>query len=65
MFEYPQSLALDGSGNVFVTNELGNSVSELMADSGYATGLNFAPRAQRSTIPSRWRWTEPATSLCQ
>ncbi len=49
-FSLPQSIALDGTGNVFVANEFnhaGNgfngSVSELTAASGYATGLNFAP----------------------
>ena len=46
-FNDPASIALDGSGNVFVANSgrsMGNvgSVSELTAASGYATGLNFA-----------------------
>ena len=45
----PQSIALDGSGNVFVANAAGvssagvGSVSELTATSSYATGFNFAP----------------------
>ncbi len=45
-FSGPDSIAVDGSSNVFVANEgSGNlgSVSELTAASGYATGLNFAP----------------------
>ena len=44
-FAFPYSLALDGPGNVFVTNATGNggSVSELTASSSYATGLNFGP----------------------
>ena len=37
----PQALALDSSGNVFVANGLGNSVSELTAGSSYGTGFNF------------------------
>ena len=40
---YPVSIALDGSGNVFVANVGQDSVSELTAASSYATGLNFAP----------------------
>ncbi len=46
------SLALDGSGNVFVANPLG-SVSELTAASGYGPGLNFAPAGAALTTPSR------------
>ncbi len=42
-FSNPYSIALDGSGNVFAVNFAGNSVSELTAASGYATGLDFAP----------------------
>ena len=46
-FNNPISIALDGSGNLFVANEIGDSnngsVSELTAASSYATGLNFAP----------------------
>jgi len=50
-FAEPSSLALDGSGDIFVTNcgnNCGNlneesSVSELTAAGSYATGLNFAP----------------------
>ena len=46
-FNVPESIALDGSGNVFVANSgksvgIFGSVSELTAASGYATGLNFA-----------------------
>ena len=43
------SIALDGTGNVFVANSAGNhglnvgSVSELTAASSYGTGFNFAP----------------------
>jgi hypothetical protein len=45
----PNSLALDGSGNIFV---VGNNVSsELTAASGYATGFNFAPAAARFDEP--------------
>jgi len=40
-FDVPTSLALDGSGNLFLTNQFGNSVSELTVASSYATGLNF------------------------
>jgi serine/threonine protein kinase, bacterial len=46
-FNNPISIALDGSGNLFVANEIGDSnngsVSELTAASSYATGVNFAP----------------------
>jgi hypothetical protein len=41
-FSSPHSIAVDASGNVFAAN-LFNSVSELTAASGYATGLNLAP----------------------
>jgi hypothetical protein len=47
VFDEPTSLALDGSGDVFVANGGTNgdfgSVSELTVGSSYATGLNFAP----------------------
>jgi hypothetical protein len=39
--EEPDSIALDGSANVFTANYYGNSVSELTATSTYATGKNF------------------------
>jgi hypothetical protein len=46
------SLALDGSGNVFVTNlKDSNSVSELTVASSYTTGLNFAPAGANFDIP--------------
>ncbi len=55
-FGAPSSIALDGSGNVFVANEGSEispgSVSELTAASGYATGLNFAPAAAAFDVPS-------------
>ncbi|MFI5351727.1 MAG: hypothetical protein ACHQZS_02105 [Candidatus Binatales bacterium] len=55
-FNQPESMALDGSGNVFVANSgksMGTfgSVSELTAASGYATGLNFAPTAAAFDAP--------------
>ena len=58
-FDDPGSIALDGSGNVFVANcgmlrGTGNgSVSELTAASGYATGLNFAPAGASFADPTR------------
>jgi len=56
VFNEPESIALDGSGNVFVANSgssMGNfgSVSELTAASGYATGLNFAAPAAAFDAP--------------
>ncbi len=45
----PTSIAIDSSGNVWAPNsftsdgELGDSVSELTAASGYMTGINFGP----------------------
>ncbi len=46
-FDFPVSIAVDGSDNVFAANLLSSptpgSVSELTAASGYATGLKFAP----------------------
>ncbi len=63
-FDDPDSLALDGSGNVFVANDpYPGSVSELTAASGYAAGLNFLRRARCLNIHNRWRWTAPATFL--
>ncbi len=57
-FVSPVSIALDGSGNVFVANFGGNggngnigSVSELTAASGYGTGLNFAPAGASFSNP--------------
>jgi hypothetical protein len=56
-FNEPASIALDGSGNVFVANSNGRSmgnvgsVSELTAASGYATGLNFAPSGASIDAP--------------
>jgi len=53
----PQSIALDGSGNVFVANAAGfssagaGSVSELTATSSYATGFNFAPSGALFNAP--------------
>ncbi len=49
-FSLTQSTALDGSGNLFVTN-FNASVSELTAASSYATGLNFAPAAAAFSLP--------------
>ena len=40
---YPLSVALDGLGDVFVVNDSGRSASELTAQSGYGTSLNFVP----------------------
>ena len=49
-FNNPISIAVDGSGNVFVANEIGDSnngsVSELTAASSYATGLQLRPRGR-------------------
>jgi predicted outer membrane repeat protein len=39
-FSEPVAIALDASGNVFVANESGNTVSELL-EPNYTTGLNF------------------------
>jgi len=52
MFNFPVSLALDGSGNVFVVNDtfLG-SVSELTVATGYTTGLNFTPSGAMFNLP--------------
>jgi hypothetical protein len=49
----PDSIALDGSGNVFALNEggSGGSVSELTATSGYATVLNFNPAGASFSSP--------------
>ncbi len=53
----PQSLALDGSGNVFVANAAGfssggvGSVSELTALSSYTAGFNFAPQGALFNAP--------------
>ena len=51
-FHNSSSLALDGSGNVFVTNEKdSNSVSEVTVAGGYNIGLNFAPAGANFDIP--------------
>jgi hypothetical protein len=50
-FNSPLSIAVDSSGNVFVVNIGGESVSELTAASGYATGLNFAPAGAAFDTP--------------
>ena len=39
----PSSIALDPNANVWVTNQTGNSVSELYAAAAYAVGYNFGP----------------------
>ncbi len=49
-FNDPTSIALDGSGNVFVANE-GNSVGDLTAGSSYTAGLNFAPAGAAFNYP--------------
>ena len=50
-FDVLFSIALDGSGNVFVANDSNNSVSELTAASSYGTGLNFSPSAAKLRSP--------------
>ncbi|MGH7987097.1 MAG: NHL repeat-containing protein [Candidatus Binataceae bacterium] len=44
-FIFPSALALDSANNVWITNDIGNSLSELVASSSYKTGLNFTPWA--------------------
>ncbi len=39
----PSSLVIDPAANVWVTNQTGNSVSELYAAASYAVGYNFGP----------------------
>jgi hypothetical protein len=62
-FAFASLLAVDGLGNVWVTNDLGGagcasgsapcgSVSELTAASGYTTGLNFAPAGAAFNSPT-------------
>jgi hypothetical protein len=45
MFSGPNSLVLDPSSNLWVTNETGNTLSEVTAISDYALGINFGPWA--------------------
>jgi streptogramin lyase len=42
-FNAPNALALDAAANVWVSNEKGNSLSELSAFSGEIGGVNFGP----------------------
>jgi hypothetical protein len=51
-FNAPYSLALDSLGNVFVVNAGGNSVSELVASSGYTTAFNYAPSGAAMSLPT-------------
>ncbi len=50
-FNAPNSVTLDGAGNVWVANAGGDSVSELVAASGYTTGLNLAPVGAALNFP--------------
>ncbi len=50
-FNNPFRVALDASGNVFVANASGNSVSELTTSSAYRTGLHFAPSGASFDLP--------------
>ncbi len=50
-FSEPYSLAVDPFGNVFVSNQTGNSVSELPVASSYRTGFNFADSTAKFDAP--------------
>ena len=50
-FNAPYSLAVDAGGNVWVANAGGDSVSELVAASGYTTELNLSPTGAALSFP--------------